>query len=289
MGSRTRSEAISDYSGVQITRAERDDGDRALLLSAAMEGTAHRAGGARRLLRDNLKLASERSLRSLALDAFQHYMFAAEDTLTWVCALLEWEPHSPSFETSLLVLLDRIQVGRKSKTNDYSEAGLRDRFDLMTVADFRRGLSLPQSDAELLARPNWPPSISAPLDPHVGAWLDGVRRIVRGRLNDDRALVRAFNKTKHGLLAGFGEDLDGAPAVILYSLQGVKDGRVNLLRSFVRAKPLDIERRVQWTIQIAAVLHVILSIILGVHFDEWIDTPQWVRDSMSLLGWLPSG
>lgn len=265
---------------------DRDEGDRALLRNAVKFTTFHRAFAARQLLLPNLGDAPATVRRILALEAFQQYMLTAEDTLTWICAILEWEPHGAP-DTSILAKLDTIQIGR-SRRGDYSESTLLAKFDQLSVAEFRAGLKVPPDD-QLHGRTDFPPSIEFPLDGPIGAWLAGLRRIVKGRLDQNRALVRAYNKAKHGLLGIFDTDLEGNPAVILLTApNGYAAEPIKMNRTFVRALPIDIERRVNWTVAIAAVLQSILAFILGVHFAEWIETPSWATDALSLdAAWTP--
>jgi hypothetical protein len=267
--------------------AERAELDATVLRNGVRASTRHRAYAAHRLRPTTQELDSDFARRCLALEAFQQYMLAAEDTLTWICALMEWEPLGAP-ETSILAKLDSVQIGRTvgsgTARRDYTEATLLQRFENMGVADLRAALKLP-SDEDIGRRADWPDTVDRSINRYLNSWLAGLRRIVRGRLDGDRAMVRAYNKAKHGLLGLFDHDPDGQPAVVMLSAAHGYDAEpIELNRAFIRALPLDIERRINWTVRMVAVLQEILAFMLGVHFGEWTDTPEWVEEAYKLDG-----
>jgi len=172
-----------------------------------------------------------------------------------------------SLETCLLAKLDKIQIG--GSRGPFTDEKLEAMFGAMTPEDLRTRLKIPEG---------YVPPNGVAMHPKIFEyWLAGLRRIVTLRRANDRAYVRAYNKAKHGLVGVFGQDLAGHPTVFLlnsrtgnYSVEPVE-----LNRAQVRALPLDIERRVDWTIQMQAVLQSILAFMLGVHFDDWENSPDW--------------
>jgi hypothetical protein len=189
---------------------------------------------------------------------------------------MEWDPTGPITE-SLLAKLDKVQIGR----GRYSEAALERQFECMSAEELRQHFKVPE-DAVL-------PDGVAPDPRYLDAWLEGLRRVVKGRGHQERAMVRAYNKAKHGLLGIYGADQQGRTSVILLSGEDYAVTPVQMHRAFVRAEPDDIRNRVAWTIQMQAVLQSILGFILGVHFGQWVDTPLWAVKAYESEGWVEPG
>ena len=264
-----------------MTPDERAQLDATLLRNGARFATRHRAVVAERLWpRGKL---SHFAKQGLALEAFQQYMLATEDILTWLCALMEWEPGGGP-ETSILARLDTVRIGQKlAGGRDYRETSLRAKFDAMTVEQFRSALKIPPDD-DLVARSVLPPYMRLLIDPELEAWLGGLRAAIAQRIEQGGAWVKAYNKTKHGLLGLFDTDPAGQPAVVLITATGpYTQLPIPISRTFLRALPSDIEKRIARTIRIVAVLQTILAFILGIHFGEWEPAPKWVEDAQKLI------
>lgn len=260
---------MSDEADVQ---EERRAADRLLLYNAASFMTAQRAFIVRLMLPTNLSALADQTRAYLALQAFEQYMLAGEDTLHWIFALLDWEPEGP-LDTSLLARVDRVTIG----VGKYQESSLIVRLDGMSPAEFGHQLKIPAT-VDI-------PERVAFHDDYLRHWQEGVKRIAKRRLDDDRIYVRAYNKTKHGLLAVYNAEGTGGPSVDLLTASDYSTVPVPLRRVSVRALPLDIEQRVIWTLQMQAVLQGILTMVLGAHFGEWVATPRWAQDVFETSGW----
>lgn len=264
-----------------VELAERRAGDHEMLRSGARFVTAQRAFIAELLCPADLDSRDDATRAFLALQAFEQYMVSGEDTLSWVCALMEWETESASLETCLLAKLDTIQIG--GGHGSYTDEKLEQLFERMTPDDLRSALKVER---------DFTPPVGVTMHEAIfGYWLSGLRRIVRGRRANGRAYVRAYNKAKHGLVGIYGPDVDGHPTVALLTATtgDYTSEPVQMNRAQVRALPRDIRMRVNWTIQMQAVLQSILAFMLGVHFDDWEDTPEWARRAWQSEGWLTSG
>jgi len=247
--------------------------DRRLLFSGATFTTAQRAFMARSLLQHDLEGLDPETRAYLAVQAFEQYMLAGEDSLHWVFALMDWQPDGADMTSSLVARIDRVAIG----SDKYQESGLIARLQSMTDEGFGTAIKVP-------------PGVAMPdeVEHHeefLHHWRAGLLRIANGRLADERAMVRAFNKAKHGLLALFDPAAADGPTVDLITSRDYTEIPVAMGRARVRALPLDIRRRVEWTLQIQAVLQGILTVVLGAQFGLWVPTPDWVKEVVATSVW----
>jgi len=126
-------------------------------------------------------------------------MQSTEDMLGWLFALQEWQPGT--FEFSLFHLLYRIQVGRHAlkKVPDYREERAVALLHGLDEQGFRRLIHIP-SDEDLRTS-GAPADLCGQIATALTPKLEGWRRIASRRADQDRGLVRAFNKLKHQMLA----------------------------------------------------------------------------------------
>lgn len=242
-----------------------------LLRNGATFTTAQRAFVARLLAPPTLEALPEEIRCFLAVEAFEQYMVSTEDTLTWLYALSEWEIGGPP-KRSLFARLDSIRIG----SGKYAEARLLEEMANLTGAGLAVRLKIPKDYAP-------PPGVTAS-PKFLDYWVEGLHRIVKRRLGDDRLNVRVYNKAKHGLL-GVRSVFPAGGSVAMITHRPGQPGYV-LDRVFIQARPRDIQMRVNWTLQMQAVLQSILAAMLGIHFGEWINTPAWAKDALNTEGWL---
>lgn len=117
--------------------------------------------------------------------------------------------------------------------------------------------------------------------------LDGWRTAIQRRLGHNRAVVKAYNKSKHMLL-GLLAKRDGKVWVdLLTSNAGyrVRPGDIILGGTILGCEVGDIQSRARETVQVQAVLNTLLTIILWARYEERLDSAGWVREALDLPGW----
>ncbi len=170
--------------------------DASILRNAVYFSTAQRSYSAQVILQEPLAV-NRRVLAFLVMRAFQEFMTSTEDLVGWMFVLEQWRPGEAEF--SLLLLLDRIQVGKKGKEGDYTEERAAALLAGLDEEGFRRLIHIPNDD-ELLAS-GMPHEEVEVINRSLLPKLEGWRRIVNSRVEQDRGWVRAFNKLKHHMLA----------------------------------------------------------------------------------------
>lgn len=116
--------------------------------------------------------------------------------------------------------------------------------------------------------------------------IQGFRNIIDRRTRRARALVRAYNKSKHihlALLTGAGEDMQVA---LLTSETGYTDPRgIGLAGQILRVQPSRIREYATWSLQTHMTLFAIQSMILETRYGEKLSTPRWFAAALELPGW----
>ncbi len=248
--------------------------DAAILRNAVYFSTALRAYSARQILQQPMGVDRE-TLAFLVLRAFGEFMTSTEDMIGWLFALKVWQPGNAEF--SLFLLLDRIQVGRKSKKgdSDYTE---KRAFGLLTdcnEVEFRSLLHIP-SDEELLESGR-PSEEVDHITRSMPFKLDGWRRMTVRRMEQDRGWVQAFNKIKHHALAfptrERGKDEIWLPARIR---PDYRRHRIGLAKAWLDISMDNARRLAGDAVAAQAVLHDTLAVILTTRYGEKYSLPEWV-------------
>jgi hypothetical protein len=260
--------------------------DRNVLRIAAGFTTAQRVEVAHNLLA-RVELTSEPTrLAFLAIEALERFVLATEDALGWFFTLLGWEPGA-GLEKTLFAQLDTVQVGR----DPWNEERALELLNEMDLDRFRAEVLHLPTDDELNAA-GWQPALVGLVGVAAEAQMDGFRNVAERRARGDRALVRAYNKSKHMLLA-FPAERDGALEVdLITASDGARAYRdpaegLEITGAQLSTNVQIIRERVQGTITMHAVLHAVPTTILAFRFGEKMPTPDWVtRAGDNLEGWV---
>lgn len=248
--------------------------DAAILRNAVYFSTAQRAHSAELILQRPLG-ANQQMLAFLLLLAYEKFMTSAEDMVGWLFALHEWRPGNAKF--SLFILLDHIRVGERSERRGIDHTEMR-AVSLLSSLDgrgFRDLVHVPDDD-ELLAS-GMPKEQVETIKRSMDFKLEGWRRIVNRRAEQERGWVRAFNKLKHHMLAFPTRERDKEeiwlPSRVRFD--GSRN-RVLLERAWLEIRADNVRRFAGDSIAAQAVLHDTLPLILVTRYGEKYNAPQWV-------------
>ena len=249
--------------------------DRAILRNAVYFTTPQRAYSAELILQQPLNITN-RLLAFSVIRAFEEFMTATEDMIGWLFVLDEWRPGN--VDSCLLLLLDRIMVGRKSRIGqkDYTEGRAVSMLSGLDGDGFRQLVHVP-SDEELVDS-GVPTERVEAIRRGMEVKLEGWVRITNRRAEQGRGWVRAFNKIKHHLLAfpTMEHDRDEVwlPTRIRYEQSR---NRVALERAWLEVSPIEVRRLAADSIAAHAVLHDTLALILVTRYGENYEVPRWVQ------------
>lgn len=246
--------------------------DASVLRNAVYFSTAQRVHSAQLILQQPLGL-NQRMLAFLVLRAFEEFMTSTEDLVGWLFVLQEWQPWKA--ESSLFLLLDRIQVGRKGKESDHTEERAASLLASLDEAGFRNLVHVPGDD-ELLAS-GMPKKAVAVTNRSMKFKLEVWRRITNRRAEQDRGWVHAFNKLKHHMLAFPTQERDKEEVWLPTSIRLDKlRNRVDLGRFWLEVSPNQVRRLAGDAIAAQVALHDTLALILVTRYEENYKAPQWV-------------
>jgi hypothetical protein len=248
--------------------------DASILRNAVAYSTTQRAVMAGLILDQPLEeLASEPlNLGLLVTEAFAAQMAATEDTLGWLLVLERWAPGDA--RRSLFPLLNSVEVDRGE------EDRLLKKLETADVEIVRRWLHIP-SDEELsglMSEAN-----RASVAQAIEGQLAGFKRIAELRRDQGRGRVRAYNKFKHMNLGVFALNEEGNPALILPSITKWDDAGIHMSRVTLTADPGTVRMLAGQALQIEAVLHSILRLILWTRFGEEMPIFPWLRRAYDLM------
>ena len=248
--------------------------DAAILRNAVFFSTAQRAYSAQLILRQPLGV-NQRELSFLLIRAFEEFMTSTEDMIAWLFVLEGWQPGNAEF--SLFLLLDRIKVGQKNvKTGvNYRETRAVSLLSGLDEQGFRNLVHIPNDD-ELLASGMSKEQVEN-IKRSMLFKLEGWRRIVNRRAEQDRGWVRAFNKLKHHMLAFPTGERDKKEIWTPTRIRLDKaHNRVGLERAWLEVSADEVRRRAGDAIAAQGVLHDTLALILVTRYGEKYNAPQWV-------------
>ena len=257
-----------------------------MLRNAVVFTTAQRATAADRLLIALQAQDDELERAFLAVDALQQMIQTSEDTLGWMFVLHGWK-RAEGLKKTLFALLDTVRVG----ASPWTEEDAIKLLDSMDDAEFRRSIAHLPADAELRSS-GWTEDTIDRLRVSVDAQKKGLRRTAERRAKGDRAIVKAYNKSKHMPLAmpvrrGTTLEVD-----VLTASEGKgaysdpdPDG-FEVTGAQLSTEPSDIRLRAEGVITMQASLCSLFLAILKVRFNDPIPLPPWVLQSLQLEGWL---
>lgn len=209
-------------------------------------------------------------------------MVSLEDMQGWLLVLSRWQPVS-TVDKSLFALLDTVKVG----SGEDSEESALSLIDGLDPVSYRQLAHIP-SRQELLAN-GWELEMVDHVDQAMEAQLAGVRRGIEIRNGNERALVKAYNKIKHMMLAFPQYGPDQTVVAIRTAKSGPRAYHtlpITIDGADLGCSPEEIRFRARQTIQTQAVLNSLLGLILLSRYDHRIPTPQWALDSLD-LPWRP--
>ena len=248
--------------------------DAAILRNAVDFSTASRAHSAYLVLHQALG-ANQQELSYLAVEAFAEFMTSTEDMLGWLFVLENWQPGTAEF--SLLLLLDEIAVGRQSnrKKIDCTEARAVSLLSDLDEQGFRELSHIPSHD-DLIAS-GMSIEESERITHGMTAKLEGWRRIVNRRAEQDRGWVRAYNKLKHHLLAFPTQEHDKDEIFVPSRITFRKgENRILMEKAWLEVSSNQVRRWSGDAIAAQAVLHDTLALILVTRYGVKYSIPEWV-------------
>lgn len=252
--------------------------DKNILRNAFEFTTKQRGGIALRIIEDLATNRTHDELAELIIEAFQQYVVGLEDMLGWYDVLRKWQPGKP--QTSLMALLDTVNV-----TADLEETLLKSLEELDSLA-YRQAIHVPLR-AELKAS-LFSEDFMNMLDKAMEAQLSGLKVVARRRQNKERAIVRAYNKSKHMLLAI--KVLEkGQPAVWLATADGGKSAysgpQISMGGAILLVNATDVRRYAFWAVSIQATLNSIFRLLLETRYGVSLPIPAWVHRMYRLPDW----
>ena len=152
----------------------------------------------------------ERAL--LAVEGFQNYVVTLEDVQGWLYVFKEWTPGR--VDKSLLALLDTVEVGGRGWSESEALALLRS----IDCDGYRRLVHVPTSE-ELRAL-DWSEEMIEVVAKSMAAQHRDLPRSIELRDENDRNLVKGYNKAKHMLLGLLIPEPDEKYIVGLYTAKG---------------------------------------------------------------------
>lgn len=255
-------------------------GDRSVLRNAILFTTSMRAYAANRIIAEVARTSNEYELTYLGVDAFSQYVLSLEDLLGWLFVLKDWAPGTA--DRCLFALLDTVQVGSRQWTEEKAIELL----ESLDAESFRQLVHLPTSSQ--LRDYGLQEKYINKLDKAMPHQLAGFREGSLRRASKNRAIVRAYNKSKHMLLGVVVRDEEGKLNVhLLTSETGYQDREkgIGLAGAIVSSQKTAIQTHVDWVLQTQGVLNTLLGSILYTRFGEWIDSSKWVWDAFNGTGW----
>lgn len=206
---------------------------------------------------------------ALHLEAFQLWVTSTEDVISWVWSLKRWQPDGP-VEKRLFALTRYPGAIRDTHVRDFLRS--------LDVGAFRELLKIPSPDE--VAALGDSSMTAAEVESSLRSKLDGFIETAERRLRERRAMVEAFNKSKHGFPVY--QQLEGQTPVLIFPI-GDKQQPDRLYRMKV-----DIGEARWFATQAALaqlVLHDTLATILVYRYGERYEQQPWAQRINQLPGW----
>lgn len=196
-------------------------------------------------------------------------MTSTEDLIGWLFVLQEWQLGNAEF--SLLLLLDRIAVGKKG----YKEDKVVSILSNIDAEGFRELCHIPK-DEELI-NSGMSQGLVEDIKRSMPFKLEGWLKIARRRAEQNRGWVRMFNKFKHHMLAFPTRERDKYEVWLPTSIRLDKvRNRVLMGQGWLEVSTNEVRRLASDAIAAQAVLHDTLAVILTTRYSEKYAPPQWV-------------
>ena len=265
-----------NLSSLQYPKGDPLYGDFAILKNAVNFTTGQRAFRAFRILREPLDYLNSQGRAYLSLEGFEQFIVTLEDLQGWIFVLHRWDPGA-QVDRSLFGLLDTTRVG----VGQFSEEAALELVKSLDPTGYRNLIHLPPS--EELLKAGFPETAVKGLSIEMAPQLEGLTRAIEIRGDNERAFVKAYNKSKHLLLGILRMDQD-KPVIALRTAYSYKSSPISLDGADLGCEASDVRRRAYQTIHSQAVLNHILSLILWTRYGEELETPPWVESSLHLPG-----
>lgn len=238
-------------------------GDREVLKNYCEFAVFHRAMSAITLFKS--LGTDENQRRSIGLEILGNFAASLEDTALWFYVLKEWKEE----KDLLFDLLDRTIITEGSG-HPYSSEKALEEMAVWTIADLRREFGLP-TDQRLLHM-GW---TERELNEHINALRDVLRELreaLEMRTEDERVLVSAYNKVKHGTLAIAAKEYSEiGVSVMLSSRRGpidLKSGKRKIDTGWIDCEDKELAKLVDNTVHTCGNLWAMLNLIYKSRFDQ---------------------
>lgn len=245
-------------------------GDKELLRNYCLFAGFHRARIAEVLFNNLDDDADQR--RSIGLEIAANYVAATEDLVLWFFVLRRWRPGE---DPALFDLLDSTFV-RESRDADQSTERALKEIQKWSIADLRRELGLPNDEYLLQSGLD-----EIGLKKHINAMRDLLERIRESfelRLSDNKILVTAYNKVKHGVLAfATNEGSVSGISVLIASRSGPAgpDGRKKIDAGTIPCDKPELWKMYASTGFVAEATCTLVNLKYIRHFDPRWSIPPW--------------
>lgn len=243
--------------------------DASILRNAVYFSTAERVYSTELILQQPMNV-SQLTLSFLVIRAFEEFMTSTEDLIGWLFALKEWQPGNAEF--SLLILLNKIQVGKRGYYEEKQAVSLLSQLD---GEGFRELCHIPKDEG--LINFGMSKEQVDKIKRSMPFKLEGWLKIARRRAEQDRGWVRMFNKFKHHMLAfptkDRGKDEVWLPTRITLDKN---NNRVLMGQGWLEVSANELRKLAGDAITAQVVLHDTLALILLTRYSENYVIPKWV-------------
>ncbi|MBE9512972.1 MAG: hypothetical protein IMY77_02810 [Chloroflexi bacterium] len=246
--------------------------DRSILRNAVYFSTAQRAYSAQLILQQPLNMNNQ-TLAFSVIRAFEEFMTSTEDLIGWLFVLEQWQPGKVEF--SLINLLDKIEVGRTKNKKDYTEARAVSLLSSIDAEGFRELIHVPEYD-ELVASGKSIELVNN-IKRSMPRKLEGWLKVAKMRAEEDRGMVRMFNKCKHHMLA-FRTTQRGKEEIWLPTSFRIEEvpKRILLGNGWLENSVNELRHLAGVATSAQAILHDTLALILSSRYSEEYSVPQWI-------------
>lgn len=243
--------------------------DASVLRNATYFSTAERAYSTELILQQPLNV-NQQILSFLVVKAFEEFMTSTEDLIGWLFVLQEWKPGNAEF--SLLILLNKIQVGKRGYYEEKRAVSLLSNID---GEGFRKLCHIPK-DGELITLGLSQEQVDR-INRGMTAKLDGWLKIARRREEQGRGWVKMFNKFKHHLLAFPTQERNKYEVWLPTHIRlDKKNNRVYMGQGWLEVSTTMLRRLAGDAIAAQAILHDTLATILLTRYGEKYIVQPWV-------------
>ena len=245
-------------------------GDQELLRNYCVFAAFHRARIAEVLFNN---LDDDADLRrSIALELVANYVAATEDLVLWFFVLKRWRPGK---EPTLFDLLDSTFVRESAGADESTKLALEE-VRQWSIADMRRELGLPRDDYLLRSGLD-----DRGLNKHINAMrelLERLRESFELRLSDEKSLVVAYNKVKHGVLAVATDEGSASGVSVLVASRKGPAGpgrRKNFYTGWIPCDKPELWKMYASTGLVAEATCTLVNLKYIRHFDPRWSIPPW--------------